>query len=115
MKWTVGSVSYTLGVLLALVAAVIGTGLGTAAVYVTAVIALMAIMVGVLNISAAEGQKFLLWTIAMGVVGVAAFSGSFSGIGLKVAEDALKGIGQFFMFVAVTGVVVYGHKLSQKK
>lgn len=114
-KWTVGNVSYLLGVALAVIFAAIGSGLGAAAIYVPALIAVLAIVVAVVNVSAAEGQKFLLWTVAAGVVGFAAFSGAFSGVGLKILEDVVMGIGQYFLFVAVAGVVLMGHKMFSKK
>jgi hypothetical protein len=110
-KWTYGNTAYMVGLVLALALGLVGAGLGAAAMYVTAIIAVAGVVVGATNLSKAEGQKFLLWAIAAGVLGYTAFSGVFTNFGLKIIEDVVLAIGKFFFFVALTKIVLIGNEM----
>jgi hypothetical protein len=116
MKWTLGNSAYIVGLLLVAIVALMGSSVfGGIAIAVPAIIFGVAAVVAVTNISKAEGQKFLLLTIAQGIVGTAAISSTFTNLGLKVVENLVMGIGQFFVSIALVGVLVYAHNTYSKK
>jgi len=114
-KQSYGGYAFLIGLALSVILAVVGTGVGAMQPYLMAGVATLGFVVVLLNISMAEGQKFLLWIIAAGVTGYLTLQGVFAGIGLQIVEQVLMGFAVFFGSIAMAGVIVQGYKLSSKK
>jgi tellurite resistance protein TehA-like permease len=88
----------------------------TAATQLIWLVALLAIAVALLNIQAKETMKMLLWTIGMGIVGVAALASNLESI--PEVGTALGGvvtnIGIFFMVIAAVFLLKIGYKMFER-
>ena len=80
--------------------------------YTTIVLALLAVLVALMNIKPKEENKFLLWTIALGVIGPLTLGVNDY---FPLLEGILTNIGTYFTAIAVVFVVVIGFKYLKKQ
>ena len=76
----------------------------------------MAVVVALLNIQERETMKLLLWTIGMGVVGVAAIAANFAAIPAigGVLAAVITNVGVFFMTIAAVFLLKIGYRMFEK-
>ncbi len=87
----VGKWAFLIGVLLAILAGLLG-GFGTAIPYTGLILLILGLVIGFLNITTHETSDFLLATIALIAVGTAGFTGAGLAVVGTVVAEILKSI-----------------------
>ena len=106
MEKKIGSYSFIIGVIVAVVLGIAASALGTAAPWLTSLLIIAGLVVGFLNISGKETKEFVLMSVSLVIV---AFAGNASGTlgGVQVVGPYLQGIfNSIIAFVVPATVVV---------
>jgi hypothetical protein len=103
-NYSMGSIAFILGLLISVVAGLMG---GANNLYVPLLTAIIAIVVAIMNIDFKETMNVLLWTIATGVLGVGSLTAAFTGT-FAIIGTILTAVGAYFTMIAVMFLIVVG-------
>jgi len=111
-KNKLGGTAFLVGLAIAFILATISSLVIEYAAMLQFVVVVTAILVGLLNVKKAEGQKFALYIIALILLGtgMGAFA-AFADVGLQIVTNVISGIANYFLAVGAIGILAGLYKI----